>query len=583
MWPWSSRLDKSKSQPGITALTDHGRTCPPPMTMTLTETYYVNQELATVVEDDPNSVSSYFSSVGAIDSAVIVHSSQDRPTGQPADTAPIYFTRTASGPAVIASDDPNDSTVLYRIVGSTSVAVSATVESFPPAGPVVPPTALPNKSVPDNQPSLTDADGDGTVTATVITYASTVTVAVTASVTPPSNLSVVPKLHKRQTCSMIFAKINGDWASWCNNWDGTSVVSHSTYNATVLVTSPVGLASPIPESVYNPVLSLSVSAVSSVSYEPTFTSTPTTFPSPADEPTSTTVPATLPGVHTSGSKPSSTSTPHTLPGVQSSNGTSTTSEDQGLSVTSKVFTTSITMTIPITTITTVLPDNNAASSTASPCGQVGQFSIGFDDLPTYSTKNPNDTASPPIFDPYDHFYWSSGYGYGPPPSTPYMPHDGSRLAMYDPMDAVEAPTEKTEGRYLPGSFGAGPRAANDIFWFDARSAFIGCNNTVSSTPCQITATGYHWVPNASFNGSVTEAGREVLSYAQDYTVPAVCAEQPCPLIEITFDPTKFSGLSTLNLKAKLDDTEIGFYLDGFEAVWTNSSCAAGLTRASSRK
>lgn len=167
-----------------------------------------------------------------------------------------------------------------------------------------------------------------------------------------------------------------------------------------------------------------------------------------------------------------------------------------------------------------------------------------------------------------------------------MPHDSDRLAMYNPLDAVEAPSERTEGRFLPGSFGAGPRFSNKIFWFDARSVYVGCNNTISLKTCQVTFTGYRWAQTPSTNNTPVhenDPGYEVFAYTQPYSVPAICADQPCPLTQITFDPNRFNGLSTLNVIAKVDDTEVGFYLDSFEATWSDNSCEAGLARSSARK
>jgi hypothetical protein len=39
-------------------------------------------------------------------------------------------------------------------------------------------------------------------------------------------------LSKRQVCTLVYATISGNLASWCNNWDGHSVFHHSTYIST---------------------------------------------------------------------------------------------------------------------------------------------------------------------------------------------------------------------------------------------------------------------------------------------------------------------------------------------------------------
>jgi hypothetical protein len=37
---------------------------------------------------------------------------------------------------------------------------------------------------------------------------------------------------KRQVCTLVYATISGNLASWCNNWDGHTVFHHSTYTST---------------------------------------------------------------------------------------------------------------------------------------------------------------------------------------------------------------------------------------------------------------------------------------------------------------------------------------------------------------
>ena len=47
------------------------------------------------------------------------------------------------------------------------------------------------------------------------------------------------ELVKRQTCTLVFATINGDVVSWCNNWDGTSATAQTTFTTTCEI--PVAL------------------------------------------------------------------------------------------------------------------------------------------------------------------------------------------------------------------------------------------------------------------------------------------------------------------------------------------------------
>jgi len=489
----------------------------------------------TVVAGNPYSIASSFSYASGIDSIVYQNSKEDRPTGEPPETTSIPFTHTASGPAIIATDDPNDSTDLYHLISTTMGPVATTTIWFPPADPV----ATESERNGDTTATSTttdyaslDTDHDGTVTIT--TYLSTTTVdSLPATTSPPTNLSITARdLQKRQTCSMIFAEISGEWASWCNNWDGSTVVSYSTYETTTLITDVHGAPS-VPESVWNPSHTTDSDPVVTIQT------------SPAEEPTSPSDPPTSPGV------------------------------------TSFVVTTSIVVTYPLTTITETYPPPSPTSTPG--CGQIGEFVVSFDDLPRYSTNNPNDTAVPPIFAPYDHFYWSSGYGYGSPPETPYTSqgNGANRIAIYHPADETATAGPAKEGRDLPGSFGAGSRFWNSVYWFDAKSAYVGCNDT--TTPCDVFVTGYRWYPDGRPDATKAE-GHEVLAFTEQHTIsPPACGDMSCNMTWISFDAAKFSGLSTINFQADQGGTKAGFYLDSFTATWTNSTCEAGRERQSSRK
>jgi hypothetical protein len=39
-------------------------------------------------------------------------------------------------------------------------------------------------------------------------------------------------LGKRQTCTLVYATLNGDVVSWCNNWDGSTVVIQTSFRTT---------------------------------------------------------------------------------------------------------------------------------------------------------------------------------------------------------------------------------------------------------------------------------------------------------------------------------------------------------------
>ncbi|KAK5105428.1 hypothetical protein LTS08_001705 [Lithohypha guttulata] len=560
--------------------------CPTPTTITVIQA----PPEATMVAADPSSLASFFSHVSAVESAGVLQQSQNRPTDYTTipETTPFLFSATASAPAALGTDLPNDDSVIYISTGQTSAAVATTVFSFPAWD--TPKTNIASEA--SSTSSASDSDNDGTITIT--TYVSTETITpLTTVYTPSSNLSITARgLEKRQTCSMVFAPINGVWASWCNNWQGTLVILPTTFETTKLMTTPPGI-DPIPQSVYDPSGTLSHganTAGNTTLEQATSTSIPSSIPKPPSEPTSTSTAASLPAPP---AQPSSTSAA-SIPAVPTSYG-NTTSLSSSPSKSSVVVTGTVIVTLPVTTITQTYGDAGSTSSsagsvsTASPapapsssCGEVADFAVTFDDLPAYSTNNPNDTATPPIFSPYVHFSWSSGYGYGPPPPAPFSPVDGDQLAIYDPTDAGNINTAGLQGRDLPGSFGAGQRAYNSTFWFNPWAVYIGCNNTVSNIPCTLKVTGYQWQATVSPSTSLAD-GQEVVAVEAVFPAPGICMEPPCALSKISFDASKFFNLSSIRFEAKQGELETGFFLDSVQIVWANRTCEAGLERQGSRK
>ena len=461
---------------------------------------------------DPSSIASSFSYASGVDSIVYQNSKEDRPTGNSPETTSIFFTHTASGPAIVGTDDPNDGTILYHFSGITSGPVATTVVGFPPADSpkptaTPPPPGAPNRPQEGNSTEVNNSFPEShNATVTITTYLSTVTITpsppITASPVQPS-VESLNKFEKRQTCSMIFAKIGDRWASWCNNWDGSRTLTYTSFETTTILTNVIG-AQPIPETVYNPATASGASSIQQT-------------------------------------------------------GTLTTSTEI--------------VSFPVTTITAV---HSSTPPAATPtCGEDIFIKINFDDLPTYNPKDENSTTVPPIFNPYAHFDWTIGYGYGPDPAVPFYPTSGKRLGMYQPQ-ASFVPETTIEGRDQPGSFGAGRRAKNGIYWFNARYVSVGCNTT---EPCTIAATGYRWHrPSEDPN-----TGYEQVAFVQHTEVASLCENKPCNMSRIVFDIEQFSGLSSLNLQAHTASETVGFYFDDFEGSWTNTTCAAGLTRQSSRK
>lgn len=227
-----------------------------------------------------------------------------------------------------------------------------------------------------------------------------------------------------------------------------------------------------------------------------------------------------------------------------------------------------------TTVQVSSSSSTSANPAASSCGQIGEFDISFDDLPAQSVS-PNQTAgSPPIFNPFDHFFWEAGWTYGPPPAQPYAPHNGNQLAIYNITLSNQQPGSSNAGTIVKGGFSAGPRSSLDQYWFNATSAWVGCQNNLTSPlgVCDFVAEAYVWNNDTQV---------EQLIITQHFKLP-LCQTEHCDLQLITFSD-KFEGLCTMSFYANIDGQIRNFYVDDMEMGWWNNTCDAGLMRISSRK
>lgn len=202
----------------------------------------------------------------------------------------------------------------------------------------------------------------------------------------------------------------------------------------------------------------------------------------------------------------------------------------------------------------------------------------FDELPVFSPPDPATTTnSPEIFNPYDHFYWADGWSYVPPPRDPFPPHDGTRLGIYIPSQSNPSPGSGSPnaGLISDGGFGAGPRNSDNNYWFNAESAYVGCDNGAKDTSltCDFVATGYKYD---------AATGNEIVVATQHFPQPPCPGFQNCKLNQIYFS-SKFQGLSSLSFYAVLLGQPRIFFVDTLALGWYNNTCEAGLKRVGSRK
>ncbi|KAK0900740.1 hypothetical protein LTS16_014524 [Friedmanniomyces endolithicus] len=209
----------------------------------------------------------------------------------------------------------------------------------------------------------------------------------------------------------------------------------------------------------------------------------------------------------------------------------------------------------------------ASSATATPtaCGEHGNFTMTFDDLPNFVPNKQNKTditQAPPIPNPYHHLTFSNGYVYGPQPSVPYLPSSAPHLAVF-----LANGSGMMASSMQPGEVGDGPYESMSAFWFDAFSAFMGCDNAGPGL-CTIVFTGYTWSPDAK---------NEIATYTQNATVAPCPSLVNCQLQQVSF-PTSFRGLSGVRMQAFVGNEPRMFFVDDMKLGWSNNTCQAGLTR-----
>lgn len=214
---------------------------------------------------------------------------------------------------------------------------------------------------------------------------------------------------------------------------------------------------------------------------------------------------------------------------------------------------------------------SAPSGTPSTCGEHGNFTLDFDTLPNFVPNNQNSTditQAPPVPNPYHHLIFSDGYVYGPSPKVPYVPSSQPKLAVFL-ANAGGVTARPRSSTMESGEVGDGPYESASAFWFDAYSAFFGCD---SPDGCTMVFTGYTYSADAK---------DEVPSYSQNATIPAcptlTSGNASCQLQRVDF-PRAFRGLSGLRMQAFSGNEERMFFLDDLALGWTNNDCEAGMAR-----
>jgi hypothetical protein len=180
------------------------------------------------------------------------------------------------------------------------------------------------------------------------------------------------------------------------------------------------------------------------------------------------------------------------------------------------------------------------------------------------------SQAPDVFNPYHHMYFSDGFVYAPPPSVPFLPVSSPRLVMFVANETGENDNH-SEGGQLPGEIGAGIRRSSSAFWFDAYSAYLGCDNP-SAYQCELQITGlvYH-----------EKTKSDVAAFHQTVSLLPCLLPDNCELQKVHFD-SSMKGLSGIRIQASADYEPVSWFMDNLALGWSNNTCAAGLLRERSQ-
>ena len=161
--------------------------------------------------------------------------------------------------------------------------------------------------------------------------------------------------------------------------------------------------------------------------------------------------------------------------------------------------------------------------------------------------------------------------YAPQPHEPYNPVSPPHLAVFLADGTGKRLGSSPGGNYSkPGEISDGPREAISAFWFDAYTAWFGCDNR-GPDACTLVFSAYQWSPKAT---------TEVLVDKTTTQIEPCHKSSGCDMRLIEF-PATFRSLSGLQIQAFVGNEERMFFMDDLSLHWTNNTCAAVLLRQSS--
>ncbi|KAE9369164.1 hypothetical protein N431DRAFT_345555 [Stipitochalara longipes BDJ] len=358
-------------------------------------------------------------------------------------------------------------------------------------------------------------------------------------------------------------------------WNRSSAITHSGLQTGVIGSPitisliPVDPSQPVSLATTYSILPLTSLAAQSGFDAYSTSSAPTSTSMAAGAYTSTTVPpyGNITSSSAARSVSSVTSTSSSFPtGYSSASSQSSTSTAPN--------STTITSPYPTGTLKTSTSVSPTASAIPSDCGEYGDFTLTFDDIPPLSVSdpNPNDVAPEPVFNPYHQFDFSDGFVVVPPPTAKYLPSSRPLFTEFIPNFNINGTNSMAGPNTLEygysGDIGNGDHGLTGCFGFNMYGATFGCDS--NGPPCVFSFTGFRYNKVIGNTTAIT---------SQSISIPACPTLANCTLIPITLDNT-FRDLDSVRINVTVASAPKIWWMDNLRLGWFDNSCKTGLCRIS---
>ncbi|KAE8444646.1 hypothetical protein EG329_014394 [Mollisiaceae sp. DMI_Dod_QoI] len=229
-------------------------------------------------------------------------------------------------------------------------------------------------------------------------------------------------------------------------------------------------------------------------------------------------------------------------------------------------------TVASQTATSVSSTNSVLPSL---CGEHGDFTLSFDDIPPLSVSNQSANAvnPEPVFSPYHQFDFSNGFDVVPPPTEQYNPSSPPLLVEFIPnfnlstSNSQSGPNSAEFG--WSGDIGNADHGVLGCFSFNVYGASFGCDS--DGPDCVFSFTGFRYDPATHLTNPVV---------TDTHTIQACPTIAHCQLIPIALD-SAFQDLDKIRINVTVAGEPKLWWMDDLRLGWTDNSCSQGLCRQGS--